>query len=84
MTRTPGLGPAQRREILEHLVKHPAIPALRRAEDVDVAARCGAKVVFLLTGTIYDLRDLCPRCEPLGIYPFCHLDLIRGSARRPG
>jgi glycerol uptake operon antiterminator len=81
LTRTPGLGPAQRREILEHLVKHPAIPALRRAEDVDVAARCGAKVVFLLTGTIYDLRDLCTRCEPLGIYPFCHLDLIQGIGK---
>ena len=34
-----------------------------------------------LTGTIYDLRDLCTRCEPLGIYPFCHLDLIQGIGK---
>jgi len=78
---TPGLSQLQREELFEHLNRRPAIPALRRAEDVDAAARHGAKLVFFLTGTIYGLRDLCTRCESLGILPFCHVDLVQGIGK---
>lgn len=83
MTWTPGLNESQRQELFNHLLTHPAIPALRRLEDVDLAARNEAKLVFFLTGTVYELRDVCARSESLGINVFCHLDLLQGIGKDP-
>jgi glycerol uptake operon antiterminator len=83
MEWTPGLGEHDRARLWQHLEKHPAIPALRRAEDVDAAFRHNAKLVFFLTGTLYDLRDVCARGESLGMHVFCHLDLVQGIGKDP-
>jgi len=79
----PGLSQQDRERIWQHLAKHPAIPALKRAEDVDVAHHYRARLVFFLTGTLYDLRDVCARCECLGMQVFCHLDLVQGIGKDP-
>ncbi len=81
MDWTPGLSEQDRACIWQHLAKRPAIPALRRAEDVDAAYRHHAKLVFFLTGTLYDLRDVCARGECLGMNVFCHVDLVQGIGK---
>lgn len=83
MNWTPSLGEHDRAVLWRHLAKHPAIPALRRAEDMDAAHRHSAKLVFFLTGTLYDLRDVCARGESLGMHVFCHLDLVQGIGKDP-
>ncbi len=83
MDWAPGLSQQDRERIWQHLKKHPAIPALKRVEDVDIAHHYRAKLVFFLTGTLYDLRDVCARGECLGMQVFCHLDLVQGIGKDP-
>ncbi|MGE5592500.1 MAG: glycerol-3-phosphate responsive antiterminator [Betaproteobacteria bacterium] len=64
-----------------HLARHPAIPALRRADEVDEAARCGAALVFFLTGTIYELSDVIVKARAAGQQVFCHVDLLQGIGK---
>ena len=68
---------------VSHLARHPAIPALRQAGEVDEAASCGAALVFFLTGTIYELRDVVARAAAAGQQVFCHVDLLHGIGKDP-
>ncbi|MGE5572845.1 MAG: glycerol-3-phosphate responsive antiterminator [Bacteroidota bacterium] len=77
-------GPGGERALpISHLARHPAIPALRRAAEVDEAASCGAAMVFFLTGTIYELRDVVARARAVGQKVFCHVDLLHGIGKDP-
>ncbi len=69
--------------IFRHLRRHPAIPALKQATDIEIAADCGAKLVFFLTGTIRDLAEVCQRAQDNRIKVFCHIDLIQGIGKDP-
>ncbi|MEW6228538.1 MAG: glycerol-3-phosphate responsive antiterminator, partial [Bacillota bacterium] len=83
MTTPRGAFAVQRTLPVAHLAKHPAIPALRRVEEVDEAASCGAALVFFLTGSIYDLRDVVQKAAGHGQQVFCHLDLVQGIGKDP-
>lgn len=69
--------------IFRHLRRRPAIPALKHVKEIEIAADCGAKLVFLLTGTIRDLTDVCERAQDRNIKVFCHIDLIQGIGKDP-
>lgn len=78
----PHMGPAAGRVLpISRLARHPAIPALRRAAEVDEAASCGAAMVFFLTGTIYELSDVVARARAVGQKVFCHVDLLQGIGK---
>ncbi|MGE5586696.1 MAG: glycerol-3-phosphate responsive antiterminator [Clostridia bacterium] len=68
---------------LEHLAKHPVIPAVRQVAEVDEAASCGARLVFFLTGSIYDVRDVVQKAATHGQQVFCHVDLVQGIGKDP-
>lgn len=74
------------RDVLtDHTSKNPVIPAVRSLGDLEYAAECDAKLVFLVTGSVLDLTDIATRCLELGQSLFCHLDLIQGIGKdRPG
>ncbi len=77
-------GPAAGQALpVSHLARHPAIPALRRAAEVDEAAHYGATLIFFLTGTIYELRDVVARAAAAGQQVFCHVDLLQGIGKDP-
>ena len=68
---------------LQHLAEHPVIPAIRQAAEIDEAASCGARLVFFLTGSIYDVRDVVQRAAAHGQQVFCHVDLVQGIGKDP-
>ena len=79
----PRISAADTNLIFRHLKRRPAIPALKQAKELKLAAECDAKLVFFLTGTIRDLRDVCNSAKNYGIAVFCHIDLIQGIGKDP-
>lgn len=77
----PIISAADASMIFRHLRQHPAIPALKQATEIEIAADCGAKLVFFLTGTIRDLAEVCQRAQDNRIKVFCHIDLIHGIGK---
>lgn len=67
--------------LAEHLATNAVIPAVKNVSDLDYAAECGAKLVFLVTGSVLDLHAVADRAAELGQSVFCHLDLMQGIGK---
>jgi len=69
----------------EILRKKPVIAALRQAADIDAALDVGAEVVFLLSGTIFDLENVlntaAKKRPDRRTVICCHIDLLQGIGR---
>jgi glycerol uptake operon antiterminator len=64
--------------IEELLVENPVIAAVRCDEDLDVVLENDVKIVFVLYGSIVDIKDICSRLKEAGKIVFVHIDMIDG------
>ncbi|HHV62332.1 MAG TPA: glycerol-3-phosphate responsive antiterminator [Firmicutes bacterium] len=68
-------------EFMAKLRANPVIAGVKRLEDVDDAIRAGLDVIFLLAGTIFDLREAVARAKAGNRLIFGHVDLIDGIGK---
>lgn len=67
-------------ERIVDLVEHQVIAAVQRADDLDRALASEANVVFLLTGSIFNVKALVDRVKAAGKHVFVHLEFLEGIA----
>jgi glycerol uptake operon antiterminator len=60
---------------------NPVIVAVRNPKDIYDAIRSDTKIIFLLTGNVFNLKKLVELCNKSGKYVFTHLDLIKGYSQ---
>ncbi|TVY09730.1 glycerol-3-phosphate responsive antiterminator [Paenibacillus cremeus] len=62
------------------LVEHQTIAAVQREEDLAQALKSQANVIFLLTGSIFNIKDLVDQTKEAGKAVFLHMEFIEGIA----
>lgn len=62
----------------EILVKNPIIAAIRNENDLIKALKCRALIVFVLYGSILDIKDICDKLKKANKIVFVHIDMIDG------
>lgn len=60
------------------LVEHQTIAAVQREEDLELALKSPANIIFLLTGSIFNIKDLVDRVKASGKHVFPHMEFIDG------
>lgn len=67
--------------ILARLEQNPVIAAVRRREDLPLAAASPAEVIFLLCGELLTIREDVARVRRAGKLALLHIDLLGGIGR---
>jgi glycerol uptake operon antiterminator len=67
--------------LVAELNKHPVIAAARTMDAVTRAARAPVAAVFILGGTISNLKEMVTRAHDGNKYAFLHIDLAEGLGR---
>jgi len=67
--------------LLEKLKEKRIIAGIRDLKDIPFALQKKVKVIFLLTGDIFDLLDIKKKLNNLEVMIFPHVDLVKGIAR---
>ena len=67
--------------ILARLEQNPVIAAVRRREDLPLAAASPAEVIFLLCGELLTIREDVARVRRAGKIALLHIDLLGGIGR---
>jgi glycerol uptake operon antiterminator len=62
------------------LVEHQTIAAVQAEEDLDDALKSDVNIIFLLTGSIFNIKDLVDRVKNAGKHAFLHMEFIEGIA----
>lgn len=62
------------------LVEHQTIAAVQKVEDIELAIQSPANIVFLLFGSIFNLKELVDQLKGAGKHVFIHMDFIEGIA----
>ncbi|WP_035300852.1 glycerol-3-phosphate responsive antiterminator [Brevibacillus thermoruber] len=62
------------------LVEHQTIAAVQSEADVDDAIKSDVNIVFLLTGSIFNVKELVDRIKQAGKGVFLHMEFIEGIA----
>ncbi|MBO8163970.1 MAG: glycerol-3-phosphate responsive antiterminator [Brevibacillus sp.] len=62
------------------LVEHQTIAAVQSEEDLDDALESKVNVIFLLTGSIFNIKELVDRIKAVGKQAFLHMEFIEGIA----
>ncbi|CAJ1003830.1 MULTISPECIES: glycerol-3-phosphate responsive antiterminator [Bacillales] len=62
------------------LVEHQTIAAVQAEADVDDAINSDVNIVFLLTGSIFNVKELVDRIKQAGKCVFLHMEFIEGIA----
>ena len=62
----------------ELLIENPVIGAIRNDEDLEKVISSNVLVVFVLYGSIINLKDICEKLKAAGKVVFVHADLIEG------
>ncbi|WP_223068364.1 glycerol-3-phosphate responsive antiterminator [Paenibacillus caui] len=62
------------------LVDHQTIAAVQKTELLDLALESQANIIFLLTGTIFNVKDLVERVRNSGKQVFLHMEFLEGIA----
>ncbi|MCS7464819.1 glycerol-3-phosphate responsive antiterminator [Paenibacillus doosanensis] len=62
------------------LVEHQTIAAVQREEDLELALKSEANIIFLLTGSIFNMKELVDRIKEAGKHVFPHMEFIDGIA----
>lgn len=60
------------------LIENPVIAAIRNEEDLERVIHSGVLIVFVLYGSIINLKGICERLKESGKVVFVHVDLIEG------
>lgn len=67
--------------IVEILEDNPIIAAIKDVNDVDLALSTDVGVIFMLCGSILDIKDITERVKAKNKKIFVHIDLINGLGR---
>lgn len=62
----------------ECLIKNPVIAAIRNDEDLKKAINSKVRIVFILYGSIMNIKKICDRLKEADKLVFVHVDLIEG------
>ncbi|SDD82558.1 glycerol uptake operon antiterminator [Paenibacillus sp. UNCCL117] len=62
------------------MVEHQTIAALQKEEDMELVLQSPANIVFLLTGSIFNISELVSRVKESGKHVFIHMEFIEGIA----
>ncbi|NOU94823.1 glycerol-3-phosphate responsive antiterminator [Paenibacillus sp. LMG 31456] len=62
------------------LVEHQTIAAVQRVEDMDLAINSKVNIVFLLVGSIFNIKDLVDQVKAADKQVFIHMEFIEGIA----
>lgn len=62
------------------MVEHQMIAAVEKVEDLDHAIESNANVIFLLAGSIFNIKDLVDRVKAVNKHVFLHMEFIEGIA----
>lgn len=61
--------------------EYPIIPAMHNSNDIDVAIKSKAKILFMMRGNIFELEKRIEELSDNGKMIFVHFDLIKGLSR---
>lgn len=62
----------------ELLMDNPVVAAIRNNEELETVIKSNVKVVFVLYGSILNIKEICDSLEKLGKEIFVHIDMIEG------
>lgn len=65
-------------ELEEILVENPVVAAIRNSEDLQRVIESNVLIVFVLYGSIVDIKNTCEQLKNSGKVVFVHLDMIEG------
>lgn len=65
----------------DRLSKNPIIAAVNNIEHIDEALSSDCEIVFLLTGSLFNLKELVEKVKSSGKGIYVHLDLLEGFSR---
>ena len=60
------------------LIENPVIAAIRNNEDLEKVISSNVLIVFVLYGSIINLKEICDKLKKAGKVVFVHVDLIEG------
>jgi len=66
------------RKLDQLLIENPVIAAIRNEEDLEKVIHSSVLIVFVLYGSIINLKKICERLKEAGKVVFVHVDLIEG------
>lgn len=69
------------RNLAEALATHPIIAAVRDLRDLDAAVGSGARAIFLLTGTVFNLAEAVAEARRHERIIYVHFDLLQGVSK---
>lgn len=68
-------------KILEKLEQEPIIAAVNKLEKIDLAIQSPCRNIFLLTGSIYNLKEIIYKVKKANMDIYVHIDLIEGFSK---
>lgn len=68
---------------LRSLERKSVIAGIKQPRDADKAIAAGVEILFLLTGSIFDLQTLVEKIRGRGVLLFAHVDLLQGVGKDP-
>lgn len=68
-------------EILDILEQNPIVAAVRSENDIEYAVKSKASVVFILFGTLMNIKEISDNIKAYGKKVCIHIDLIEGLGR---
>jgi len=66
--------------LTERLSENPIIAAIKSVDKLDEALQSSVEIIFLLTGDVFNLKDMVDRIHKRRKKAFVHIDLIEGIA----
>lgn len=82
-TKRPATEVGSINPFLRSLKRKSVIAGIKQPADADAAMAAGVEIMFLLTGSIFDLKALVDRVHDGGGLLFAHVDLLRGIGKDP-
>lgn len=67
--------------IFDQLSRYPVIAAVKSEAQLDAALESNSALIFLLTGSIFNLQELVEKIHGSGKRAFVHIDLVEGFSR---
>jgi len=69
--------------LTNRLSENPIIAAIKSVDKLDEALKSNVEIIFLLTGDVFNLKDMVERIHKRRKTVFVHVDLIEGIAADP-
>ena len=66
---------------IESFRNNPIIPAVKNSDDLDKAIDTDNEIIFILTSTITNIKEMVGKIKDSGKLAFIHFDLVDGLAR---